>query len=439
MDINLQTLKSISSLLTQKLYSIDVDEILITLYLNPDKEIKHIVNYFEKIIIIAKSYPEKLDSALIEFIAKMKLEFKNNPSALKQYYKFLYKSINYLNGTYVKITDCYFSLAIEVLSQLSNNGDIISAFNNDKPIFLPEVYPGLFKIVNQYTNENLLKDNLLKIGRKYGYNRFNIPDLLERDRILSNQRYIMAGVLDESDLDLYPNRDEIQITNIKPDTRVWMNTEYYVELLKKRNYKLPKDGVLCRFNNFGCIKSIFFKEKMFFDKIVLIFQITNLNDEKSIGLYIPIDDIYIDIYISHSNTNPYNYKNSVLEVYTHLTTNIEITNKKMSAIHISDSLTDIKGSYYLNQPIMQVLKPIKEDNITYVYKDNNKRKFKVYDKSNYIEIIKDIAPFIRKLPEGFTASEEAKLNALKYGYELKDGETFVKPFEKKVKEKNSTK
>ena len=44
MDINLQTLKSISSLLTQKLYSIDVDEILITLYLNPDKEIKHIVN-----------------------------------------------------------------------------------------------------------------------------------------------------------------------------------------------------------------------------------------------------------------------------------------------------------------------------------------------------------------------------------------------------------
>ena len=43
-----------------------------------------------------------------------------------------------------------------------------------------------------------------------------------------------------------------------------------------------------------------------------------------------------------------------------------------------------------------------------------------------------MSPYIRKLPDGYKASESAKQLALQLGYGLDDGYTIVKPFEKHV-------
>lgn len=52
-------------------------------------------------------------------------------------------------------------------------------------------------------------------------------------------------------------------------------------------------------------------------------------------------------------------------------------------------------------------------------------------KSKKEEKSEDYKKYIRKLPKGRKASEKARKTALEYGYELKEGETFVVPKKKK--------
>lgn len=68
-------------------------------------------------------------------------------------------------------------------------------------------------------------------------------------------------------------------------------------------------------------------------------------------------------------------------------------------------------------------------------KENNKDKLKKESKKSKIVTNKekpkeDVSKYIRKLPKGRKASERAKQLALSYGYELKEGETFVVPKKK---------
>ncbi|MDU1687918.1 MAG: hypothetical protein E6843_14465, partial [Clostridium perfringens] len=57
---------------------------------------------------------------------------------------------------------------------------------------------------------------------------------------------------------------------------------------------------------------------------------------------------------------------------------------------------------------------------------------KKYRKGEYFKEITKIKPYIRKLPQGAKASDEARELALKYGYLLEDGETFVNEFKKNL-------
>ena len=65
----------------------------------------------------------------------------------------------------------------------------------------------------------------------------------------------------------------------------------------------------------------------------------------------------------------------------------------------------------------------------------NKKSINHRNLENYQEELIDINYFIRKLPEGATASDEARELAQKYGFELSDGETFVRKFKKTIYKK----
>ena len=123
----------------------------------------------------------------------------------------------------------------------------------------------------------------------------------------------------------------------------------------------------------------------------------------------------------------YQVENFILEVYCHLTSDIGYDRKKNSKLKVVNDINSVED-YYEQQPIAQFVYNNNE-NVSNKSKTPFKRS---YDKSQYIEISKFINPFIRKLPLGWKASEQAIKIAEKYGYDLKENETFVKPFEKKV-------
>ena len=60
------------------------------------------------------------------------------------------------------------------------------------------------------------------------------------------------------------------------------------------------------------------------------------------------------------------------------------------------------------------------------------------DKSQYAAVISQIGPFIRRLPFGAKASEEAKARAREFGILLGEGETFVRPHKKTIYRQGST-
>ena len=72
--------------------------------------------------------------------------------------------------------------------------------------------------------------------------------------------------------------------------------------------------------------------------------------------------------------------------------------------------------------VKETKEDIKED---IVEKSNNTVKEDIQEDKEEISI--DIKKCIRRLPKGRKASEKAKALALSYGYELKEGETFVAP------------
>lgn len=67
---------------------------------------------------------------------------------------------------------------------------------------------------------------------------------------------------------------------------------------------------------------------------------------------------------------------------------------------------------------------------------NDETEFRYFDKSNYQEIEVHINPFIRKLPVGAVASDEARAFARELGYKLKPGETFVRPHSRRTYQVN---
>ena len=101
----------------------------------------------------------------------------------------------------------------------------------------------------------------------------------------------------------------------------------------------------------------------------------------------------------------------ILEIYIICTTDID---KDLTRFY--DFQVNIKKS------------PIKDVN-------NIKRYYKKYTRDDLIKDLAEINSYIRKLPIGATASEEAIENARQYGINLKPGETFVKSFEKTIYKK----
>ena len=97
------------------------------------------------------------------------------------------------------------------------------------------------------------------------------------------------------------------------------------------------------------------------------------------------------------------------------------------ALKIVDDI-EKESFFYPNQPVVQFMYREKKLQIF----NKKGQGFRNYDKEKYKEETITISPYIRKLPEGATASEEAIQRAKEFGYELSEGETFVRPFTRKT-------
>jgi hypothetical protein len=194
---------------------------------------------------------------------------------------------------------------------------------------------------------------------------------------------------------------------------------------------LPNHGIQVQCTNCAAINNLYFQEIWTDNRVILLFRA-----ETKIGDFSGFYDNKLSFFYSPWN-NVKNgqvfedkLENFVLEIYALLVTEEEVQSQwkriprlfEQGKVPLVATGTLPVISFYTKEPINGQKKQVD--------------RYRIFDKSSFQKTIAKISPYIRKLPEGAKASEAAMELARQYHYVLREGETFVRPFEKGVYRKS---
>lgn len=285
----------------------------------------------------------------------------------------------------------------------------------------------LLKYITGKTDLN--KGKILREYQPYGYDVSNLEEIHTLEviaRTYDNNCYVMIPYINNKISKIViqePYKHHI------PDfPREWKCTEAYKEMLKYRNYMLPTSGITATYHNAGDIKEIFFQEIFYQEEIVLLYRVSTYCNGEYSGYYHTKSQTFYSIY-EHATRFEWNknIENFILENYMVLTCDYAIDRKKNFAIKRVDELE--QEFHYPYQPL-----------VVYTYEAavnsrngiGKKRKTRIYDKEKYEEELRMRGGYIRNLPVGQYASEEARQYAYRLGLDLPEGKTFVRSHEFKT-------
>lgn len=383
------------------------------------------LDLYREILLKSKENNSYLEKNLHNCFINIDRYLKKNKlyKKLAEYLYFLCNSEERNNN----LSIVYINLIMQQLTYIVSPGQMIYGFTSyDKPIVKKELYPLMDAIFYEAEKRNITNENyIVKKFNKIDKNIRNINDinnLIRNEQIINNMILIMSGFINNSNLDLIPDFFFLPLSGFK-DIRIWKETKFYKNNINNRKYILPKEGILAEYLNAGNIKSILFKELYKDNQIYMAYKLTDINNKSIYGIYDVKLMRFYSIYSGGTGEKRFGtiIENFVLETYSHLICDMEIKNKRISALKIVESLN---ADFYPNQPIVKFS--------SIIIKENRKTKCIAFNKEKYRKEIISISPFIRKLPIGNKASKDAINNALKFGYQLQDGETFVRGFKKSL-------
>lgn len=413
------------------LKNVSSEELIVDLFVETNSDIAlKLIKLFESTLIKASMDKKYLNKNLHNFFLETSLFLKKN-NLYEEFIDFAYFIYSNLSNKNINIfvlsafqdlllqQFCYLVPSEKVVCGIDTKGNLLT---------INELFPCLdYAFYDLEKKEIKSQMDIINAFRKYGYDASNIDNInymIYNEMIITNMTILMSKFINENTIDIIPEKYFFPSSRFEY-IREWKNTEFYRELLKRRKYVLPSDGVLGIYKNAGCIYSIFFKELFLDDQIYLLYKVENLLEEGFYGIYDTKTDFFYSIF-KDSTGEGYNkvIENFVLESYCHLTTDIEIDRKRNMALKVVDNIED-DIFYYPEQPMVEFSFFEKRDGVKGRGVGIGRKKF---DKTKYKEESININPFIRKLPEGMSASKEAIERARELGYELLEGETFVRGF-----------
>lgn len=273
----------------------------------------------------------------------------------------------------------------------------------------------------------LSEKEIRKAYRKYGYDVNDMEEIFYLGHyvnVYENNLYSMFPYITEDTIDMLP--DEPYRHTLVEYPRIWKNTSFYEQELQHRRYMLPSRGIEAVYLNAEGIRKIKFREIFRGKRIILLYRVWSESGEFS-GHYDPMDGAFYSIY-EHTDLQAKHeqIKNFVLENYYILSCDANIDRKKNYAIRQVESF---QGEFhYPYQPLVIFSCREKQAN-------EGKSPMKVYRRGEYVMERKSLAGYIRRLPAGQSASEEAVRLARSLGYDLPSNMTYVRPFQKHIRKR----
>jgi hypothetical protein len=409
-----------------------------------DKVAKDLIKRYELQLVGAFEDPEAFQKNLHTFYRDTASYIKKN-RLYKEFYSFCYFVFTTLSAkrserseeqSYRNSLNCYYNILLQQMNYFAPHPKMAYGLSTTGQLLLrEEPFPQLDVLLMsavQNNKKNFTKEAMYKKYQKLGYDISSERDFQiyhANDQLITNMVLVMTYFINEYTKDIEPKEyywvaNGIQLPKPKVDSAI------YSLLLQEKRYFLPKRGVTAHYEHTGDIQDIFFQEVFTENRIVLLYKVTARNGKEFCGFYDnKLEFFYSPWESTDSNGQKFHKElaNVILESYCYLTTDIDekIHEKELEKrIHLKQDIPIISTRPTPSIEFFYEEKPEGDK------KKKHERKFRLFDKRNYQEGKTTIHPFVRRLPMGARASDEAIALAKEYHYVLSEGETFVRPFER---------
>lgn len=426
-----------AEIILSKIKNIDTDSLLGDIFVWTENGVaQKMIKLYEAQLILARLKSKEFASGLHNFYQKTaKFIIENNlKKEFVSFVYFIYSNLSQKEKTSNISLYCYLDIIMQQFNYFAEHPNIVYGLDTQNNwLIRKEPFPYIDTLFYDLPEEDrFIPEKLFKVFRKYGYDvnlLIDIESLQANDQLITNILLIMSNFINEHTLDIIPEEFYPVAHGFNVPRRV-NPTKIYKEILRKKYYFLPNKGVKGIYYNSLEIAEIYFQEIFTENRIILLYKVTDKNGRGFSGFY----DNKLELFFSPwSDTDRgkrfYNeIENFVLESYCYLTTNIE---EKESELNLQKRLHVIKN----NETEISTSLP----KVKFMYRKEQSEKsgsskdaYRVFDKKKYKEVKMAFGARPRKLPAGAQASDEAIALARQYNYVIRPGETFVRPFERRI-------
>lgn len=419
--------------------NMEFSELLSAMYFRCDTKYDIFRRFYEALLETAYLQPEVLAKDLDTYYLSMchTIEKKNLYTDFFDFCKLLEQQQEAKRRQgYINVYNAYYSLIMQQSMYFCRNrieDNICGIDTSGQLMFTKSFHPyidmGSFDLEKYYYKwlfgkEDVNPLQIHKAYKTYGYDVWTLDDVHYLEAITKtneNNTFAMISYISDNTPNMLIETPYQHQCPTFP--RQWKSTDFYLEKLQHRNYMLPASGIEAKYYNAGDIRKIYYQEVFYHGEIVLLYKVTTAYNGQYSGYFHTKSQYFYSIYkgtdkeIWHEEI-----KNFILENYMILTCDYDIDRKKNYAIRQVD---DFKNEFhYEYQPLVVFIYQGKSG------KDkSNSAHTRKYVKEEYQEETITRSGYIRRLPAGQCASDEAIQHAVELGLELPAGKTFVRSHE----------
>ena len=421
----------------QKIEDIPFQKLTLELYfIIKDTGFQKVAEDYKRVIEIAKVQPEKFVFQLYEFYKKEAKYIKDN-NLLEKYFDFVatLQEMSELETDTTK-KHIYMALVQILLEQtmflthnnLDFNKIVVGISTDGNPIESDDIYPNLDLPV--YDIEKMIASgkvpSLTDVSKAYHNWGYNVNSIEEGENWRLKSMYYsyliqyMIPFVNEYTIDILPKKilEPLSLNSFAAmiPSSLFLDFESFLD---KRRRTLPTNGLHVFFSN-GFFKEILLKEIYKSGQVVMLYKLQTRAGEMS-GVYRTRSKFFFSALVQ-DKCNGFLHmaiKQLILWAYTAYVCDqegIALTTKSyQSCFHTNEDVgitfTQVGGQ----------LRKVDSGSVAHQ---------KIAGKDGFDSTVKHINGYIRKLPDGQKASENAVQLALFLGYELSPNETFVAPFQR---------
>ena len=421
-------------------------------FLCRDLDTEQFTRAYEAQVELAAIHPEQFEKSLHKFYMQMARKIRKE-NLYAQFLQFLSTcaQVRYEKDKDSKagrIAEIYQDILMQQMPYLEPDMDtqkvIVGLSSSGELLRIDDFWPNLDIPATDLTTSDQVQKKIgdrgidavvAEVYRRAGMSDITSLHQLElltmQNNLFCNQHCMMAPYINEETINMIPTADETiePILKYAWQLEVDVDIEELRESLRHRARAIPPGGLTFEFapkdDQRIFAKSVKFCEVFSDEEVVMLYRL-NTADGDTPGYYKSASGTFTSI--TRDVLKPATLFGTIEKFILYLYAAAVTRN---GAHMLKDATEHIRFVSDFDGPIPYTLQAVAEPQTAPAAGDVKRPGLRLGDE-NYEYTLHSMGPIIRRLPAGKKASDEAKALALRFGYELEEDETFVRPHNRNV-------